>query len=252
MKFAFIPTAAAVLALCLTAVPAAAQDTVAGDWELSLETPQGAQTISLSLKLDADRLTGQLSSPVGTVPLTGTVKGAESDFTANIDAQGTQLPLNFHGTLAGATFNGTVKVGDFGEFPFTGKRATAAAAAPSAPAATAAAPAPAGAATAPSDLTGKWAITLSIQVLGEFPAVADLKQQGGELTGTMATSEAPDATVPIKGTVTGNTLRIDFTAQTPQGPIPITITGELGAAGLAGKAIVAGGMAEATWKGTRQ
>jgi hypothetical protein len=248
MKFPFVRTAAAIVMLCLAAAPALAQDTVAGDWDLSLETPQGAQVVNVSLKLDADKLTGQLSSPVGSVPLTGTVKGADSDFTANIDAQGMQLPLNFHGTLAGATFNGTVKVGDFGEFPFTGTRAAAAAAAP---AASAAAP-PAAATGAPVDMSGKWAITLSIQGLGEFPAIADVKQQGAELTGTMATTAAPDATVPLEGTVTGNTLRIDFTAQTPQGPIPITITGELGGTGLAGKAIVAGGMAEATWKGTRQ
>ena len=54
---------------------ALAQTGPAGDWELTIETPQGANTVDLSLKLDGDKLSGDLSSQMGSVPVTGTATG---------------------------------------------------------------------------------------------------------------------------------------------------------------------------------
>jgi hypothetical protein len=230
-------------ALVLTLHPAAhAQSGVAGDWEITLNTPQGSNTVNLSLTQDGDKVTGDLNSPMGSVPVTGTSTGGALAITAHIDIQGTALDLGLNGKLEGEALNGTVKFGDFGEFPFTGKRAAKAAAA--APAAAAAAPATALAAT---DANGKWDIVLKIEGVGDFPVSAELKQDGDKVTGKFS-SAAGD--VDVAGTMAGKALKLEFTAETPQGPLPVTMTGDLGAGGFTGKANIAG-LGDADWTGTK-
>ena len=84
--------------------------------------------------------------------------------------------------------------------------------------------------------------------MGDLPATATLTQDGTNVTG-MLSSMAGD--VPVKGTMTGNSLKLEFTAETPQGPITVTMTGELAATGFTGKASLAG-IGEADWKATRK
>jgi hypothetical protein len=50
--------------------------------------------------------------------------------------------------------------------------------------------------------------------------------------------------------MTGTALTLQFNMETPHGPVPIDITGELGPVGLSGKANFAG-IAEADWTATR-
>jgi hypothetical protein len=83
--------------------------------------------------------------------------------------------------------------------------------------------------------------------MGEFPVQADFKQDGTKLTGTFS---GPTGDVTLQGTMTGPSLKLEFEVETPQGKMPIVMTGELGAQGFAGKATIAG-MGEANWKGTR-
>ena len=70
-----------------------------------------------------------MSSPMGAVPVAGTATGSDVKLTADINIQGMALTFAIDGKVDGDTMAGTVKVGDFGEFPFTGKRAGTAAAA---------------------------------------------------------------------------------------------------------------------------
>jgi hypothetical protein len=227
---------------------------VGGDWEITLQTPQGANTVNLALKQDGDKVTGNLSSPMGAVPVTGSLASGAVVLTASIDIQGSSLQLGLNGKLDGDTMNGTVKFGDFGEFPFTGKRgakvetpsATAEVPPISAPS-TSAQPA-SGPAGGPVDASGKWDVVLTIAGVGEFPASATLKQEGDKVTGVLSNMAG---VVPVAGTMTGNSLRVEFTAKTPQGDVPVILTGELGASGLfTGKASLAG-MGEADWTGKR-
>src|SRR5580693_9172406 len=81
----------------VAAAPAAAfaQGSVAGDWDLTLTTPQGTNTVSVSFKQvgDGDRVTGTLTSPMGSVPLAGTATAGELNLTASIDVQGMVLDM---------------------------------------------------------------------------------------------------------------------------------------------------------------
>jgi len=99
----------------------------AGAWELTVDTPQGANTSTLTLKLDGDKLSGDLANQMmGSSPVTGTFSAGTVAVTANIDVQGTSLQLGINGKVDGETMTGNIKFGDFGEFPFTAKRAGAA------------------------------------------------------------------------------------------------------------------------------
>ena len=249
MKRVFCVLAATAL-LALAPGSAFAQAGPAGDWELTMSTPQGNQTVGLSLSLAADKVSGELSSPMGAVPVTGTATGNDVALSAELAIQGMNLEFGITGKVDGDTIAGNVKVGDFGEFPFTGKRVakTSAAAPPAAAAAAAPAAAAAAAASGPiADLNGKWNVVLSIAGMGEIPAVANLKQEGDKLSGTLS---GPAGDLVIAGTVTGRTVKIDFEADTPQGKLPVTMTGDMGDTSVTGKASIAG-LGEADWTATR-
>ena len=62
-----------VFALLLGASTSA--QSVAGDWDLSINGPEGVITATATLKQDGEKVTGSITSPQGTVELTGTVKG---------------------------------------------------------------------------------------------------------------------------------------------------------------------------------
>ena len=239
MKYSIGVLAAVVLALSPAA--AFAQSGAAGSWELAMTTPQGATTVGLTLSLAGNKVSGEMTSPMGAVPVAGTATGNDVKLTADINIQGMALTFGIDGKVAGDSMDGTVKVGDFGEFPFTGKRAAAKPTAAAAPAAAAAGSA------AITDMNGKWDVKLVIAGMGEMPATAVLKQDGNKVTGTLT---GPAGEMVLAGTVTGKTVKFDFEADTPQGKLPITMTGDIGAVSVVGKATIAG-MGEADWIATR-
>jgi len=238
-----------VLALPLVAfLPAVAfAQGPAGDWELTLNTPQGANTVNVSIKQNGDKIDGVLSSAMGTVPFTGTATGDTVKVVAPLDIQGTTIELAFDAKISGNTLDGKVKFGDFGEFPFTGKRVPAAASASSTTTAPSASTTTA-AAGAASNVAGTWNVVLSIEGVGEFPMTATLTQTGDAVAGSIDTQQAGVA--PVKGTMTGSAIKLEFTAQSQQGAIPITMNGTLGANGFEGKADLAG-MGQANWTAKR-
>lgn len=225
------------------APPAAAQGSTAGDWDVSLETPLGAQSVTLSLKQDGEKLTGELANPLGALPVTGSYTSGMMAVNATLVFQGMSLQLGLNGKVDGDTLSGTAKAGDLGEFPFTGKRKAAgtAPAAASLPAAAAAAPVGSG------NLTGPWDVTLMLPGVGEFPLKAVLKQDGENVSGTIASALGE---VALKGTMVATSLKVTFTTNGPAGPLEIALTGDLAGDELKGKAGVAA-LGEADWKATR-
>jgi hypothetical protein len=235
----------AVLALALSVVfapaVASAQSGVTGAWEITLTTPQGPTAINLTLAQDGDKVTGKLDSPMGSVPITGTNTASAMALRAHLELQGNAVDLGLNGKAESDAMTGVLKIGDFGEFPFTGKRVAAkpegaAAAAPNAPAG-----------PPPTDANGKWNVVLTLGGAGSFPLSATLKQDGEKVSGVLGSMAGE---VPVNGTMVGKTLKLEFKAETPQGALPITMTGELGATGFAGKASIAG-LGETDWTATR-
>ena len=96
---------------------------VDGTWNVTVNSPMGAQPSSLTLKAEGGALTGTQSAQGNTQPIAnGKIDGDTVTWSSSIT---TPMPmtLEFTAKLAGDTLNGSVKAGAFGSFPFTGNRA---------------------------------------------------------------------------------------------------------------------------------
>lgn len=122
----------AILTLAVAASPLAAQDSaapkaaptnVAGNWDISFVSPQGAATWRVKFEQSADTLWGTATTDFGPLNVTnGWVTGSDMAFTLNLDFSGQQIALNFTGTAKGDTINGQIDVPGVGipPFAFTG------------------------------------------------------------------------------------------------------------------------------------
>jgi len=219
-----IRTQFAALALGLfIASPAVAQTNLAGDWDVTIISPQGANTSKVTFKQDANKLDGMIKSPAGETAIAGTVDGEDVKVAFTINFQGMPFEIKLNGKLAGDTIAGKA---DFG----------GSTAAPSS-----------ASATTMTGFGGKWDVTLKTPA-GDFPASANLAVDGGKLTGTFGSQMGE---VPVEGTVEGNAMKITLNAQTPQGPMAVVLTGDLdGDSIVNGKAEVAG-MGQMEWTAKR-
>ncbi len=232
------------------AAPAFAQTDVTGSWIVTVETPQGRNDVDVTFKQDGEKLSGQVTSPLGSVDFTGTLIKSDIVVNYSFPMQGQTIDIKMNGVVANDTMSGTLDFAGLGQVPWSAKRkppteAAAAAAPANAAAAPAAAPA-AAAAGSLTDVTGKWNITV---MMGTNPIAltATLKQAEGAVSGTI---NSPLGEMPVTGTMTGSSLSMQFTAQTPQGDLAVTMNGELGPDGLAGKSLVPG-LGEADWTAKR-
>jgi len=238
----------------LAVVPAvaSAQTNLSGVWEVTMTTPQGDNTVDVSFKQEGEALTGELTSPLGVAAFKGSLIKDALTVVANIDVQGTAVELTFNAKVTGDTLAGMVNFGGLGEAPFSGKRkGTAAATTASASATTAPAPVPAPAAAtstagAAGAISGNWTISLNVQG-NEIPLTASFTQEGAALSGSLTGEQG---SMPVKGTMTGNALKLEFTAPTPNGDLAVVMTGTLVGGALSGKMDISG-LGEADWKGQR-
>jgi hypothetical protein len=105
MKQMFGAFATAVTLVCLPAV-ALAQTGPAGNWELTMTTPQGTSTVTLALTVAGDKVSGDLSSQMGSVPVTGTATADSVQLSADLNIQGMALTFGIDGKVAGDSMSG--------------------------------------------------------------------------------------------------------------------------------------------------
>jgi len=232
----------------LLALPAFAQTNIAGDWDVTIQAPQGANTVRVTFKQDGSKVSGIFKSQLGELPFQdGTIEGSDLKFGFSIPIQGQSLDITMTGKVDGESITGKAQFGGFGEGDWTAKRveAATASAAPAAPAA-AAAPAANGAATA-TGIAGKWDATLKTQ-MGDLPVQVEFVESAGKVTGTIV---GPMGPVELGGTFDGNALKLEFVAKTPQGDIPVTMSGELNGDTIVNGKAEFGGMGQGEWTAKR-
>jgi hypothetical protein len=101
--------------------PKSAAAAVAGQWEMSLQSPHGPMTVVLQLKQDGTKITGTCDAgQMGSMALTGTVDGKRVSFT--VQAQEDQK-FTFSGAVEGNKMSGTSDH-DGGEWSATRKSET--------------------------------------------------------------------------------------------------------------------------------
>ena len=94
---------------------------VAGDWDLSINGPEGVITATASLKQDGENITGSITSPQGTVDLTGTYKGKTVNISFSIQSPNGPLDIKVNGEVEGADMKGIIDFG-MGMADFTAKK----------------------------------------------------------------------------------------------------------------------------------
>lgn len=99
---------------------------IAGTWELVVNTPQGANTSTLTLTQDGDVVRGTMASEYGRLEITnGRIDGRRVTWSATLTTGGETIPLAFDGTLQGDQgdrMSGSVSLGPMGSAEFTARR----------------------------------------------------------------------------------------------------------------------------------
>lgn len=127
-------TFALLAALALVAAPLSAQDApkeptakVAGSWDFSFTSPQGAATWRIKFDQSGDTLRGTAATDFGQLDVTeGWITGNDMSFTLNLNFNGQMIQVNFAGRVKGDTVQGNVDVPGAGiqPFPFTAIKAS--------------------------------------------------------------------------------------------------------------------------------
>ena len=93
-----------------------------GTWNVTLNTPMGAQAGTLELATDGNTLTGTMSGPQGSMELeNGTADGDSLSWTVNMTQP---MPITIEATanVDGDEISGEAKLGAFGTATFSGSR----------------------------------------------------------------------------------------------------------------------------------
>ncbi|MCY4647805.1 MAG: hypothetical protein OXE73_13130 [Gammaproteobacteria bacterium] len=125
-----IATALAVLLIPASATALSAQNptdfaAVLGAWEMTLETPRGSITQTLTFAAEGDQLEGTLTAPNGSVELQEVAfQDGTLTFRVTRNMRNRQIAQSFTATIDGDQMTGTISGGRGGGREFTAMRST--------------------------------------------------------------------------------------------------------------------------------
>lgn len=87
-----------VLALIVVAPTQADAQSLTGKWVVTVETPQGPNDMNMTIAMAGATLTGEVSSPMGTMKIEGGIdEEGNITFGFNFEQQGEKIAINFWG-----------------------------------------------------------------------------------------------------------------------------------------------------------
>ena len=98
-----------------------AQNSVAGDWSLTINGPQGAIDSDVTFTQDGDKVTGTMSGPQGESAVSGTMAGSTLTLAFNVVTPNGPIDIKMTAEVAGADMKGMLDFG-MGTADFTGKK----------------------------------------------------------------------------------------------------------------------------------
>jgi hypothetical protein len=112
-----------VLALIVSVSPATplAQNSIAGDWALIINGPQGTIDSDVTLAQDGEAVSGTMSGPQGESKVSGTMAGSTLTLSFNVVTANGPIGIKMSAEVAGADMKGTLDFG-MGTADFTGKK----------------------------------------------------------------------------------------------------------------------------------
>ena len=94
-----------------------------GEWNLSVNSPQGALSVKLLIQRLDGVLSGSLNSQMGDAPLRDiTINGNQLRAIAAMNISGQAMDATITGTIEGNAIRGSIALGAMGTFDFTGTR----------------------------------------------------------------------------------------------------------------------------------
>lgn len=108
-----------------TGISNAQTATVAGEWDGQFNTPGGARPFKIVFEVDGETLGGTAKRSTGDVPVTGTIKGDNIEFSYTINYGGNDLTMFFTGKVSGDNMSGTISFGGQAEESWSAKRSAA-------------------------------------------------------------------------------------------------------------------------------
>lgn len=223
---------------------------VAGEWDLTLETPAGIRQVTLLIKQAGGKLRGRMVGPRGEQALENlTLSGDEISFAMTVQFQGRALVTRYRGKVENGMMKGGVDFGGMGSGTWSAvphqeiAPVTAAPVTPPAPAA-----APTVAATDSYNISGVWNFAVETAAGSGNPLFV-FKQEDETLTGTYkgALGEAP-----LTGTVKGSEVRFSFKVNVQGQEAEVVYTGKIESATTMKGAVKLGDLGEGTWTGKKQ
>jgi len=110
-----------VVATLLLAAPSARQVSVAGDWALTFNGPQGPIEAAAKFTQEGDTVGGTIDGPQGAIDVSGTLKEAKLAISMTVDAGGQTITVYMLGDVDGDTMKGTWNFGQ-GSSDWEGRR----------------------------------------------------------------------------------------------------------------------------------
>lgn len=96
---------------------------VAGTWSVTVNTPQGSQSMTMTLTQDGTAFSGTMTSEMGTLPVAeGQISGSSASWSITVPMGGQSMTVNFRGDVEGNRMRGTAELGAFGSAPFTAEK----------------------------------------------------------------------------------------------------------------------------------
>jgi quinohemoprotein ethanol dehydrogenase len=92
---------------------------ISGAWKITIDTPQGAVTADLVIKLEENKITGTLTSEQGTLDIAGTITDEGMTFGGEVNG----FTITFSGKPDPKSMSGSVDFGGNGSGGWTAERA---------------------------------------------------------------------------------------------------------------------------------
>jgi len=95
-----------------------------GTYNVTIETPMGAQTSTVTFKTEGAVLSGTFQGRGGSQAFTGTVEGNNGKWSITVPSpMGGQITLSFNCQVTEKELTGSVQLGQFGTAPVKGTKA---------------------------------------------------------------------------------------------------------------------------------
>lgn len=219
--------------LALTGLVSA--QSVAGEWQATMETPGEPSVSKLTLIQNSEKLSGTLKGQRGEFQIQGTIKGKEIKFAYSMNYNGNDVPIAISGVLDGDMIKGTASIANGSyEGGWMAKRLGGAVAA--APASSSAV-----------NVTGAWNVEVETQAGSGTPSFT-FKQEGEKLTGHY---KGQLGEADLTGTVKGGQIEFSYKLTGGQVEGTVVYTGTTDGKTMKGKVSLAG-LGEGTFTGKKQ